>query len=127
MLDKPDSVASDPVKSAQGDEVTACRGFNQADAPALALLSQWHKVAQQASEELESFGVGTAYQTDMGDLKPFPQIATLKAASAEIRALNRQLGLAGEAAPAPEPKPKDARENVLELVMTKRAGARRSG
>lgn len=127
MLDKPDSVASDPVKSAKWDEVTACRGFTQADAPALALLCQWHKVAQQASEELESFGVGTAYQTDMGDLKPFPQIATLKAASAEIRALNKQLGLTGEAAPAPESKPKDARENVLELVMANRNRRSKTG
>ena len=109
MLDKPDSVASDPVKSAKWDEVTACRGFTQADAPALALLCQWHKVAQQASEELESFGVGTAYQTDMGDLKPFPQIATLKAA------------------PAPESKPKDARENVLELVMANRNRRSKTG
>ena len=29
----------------------------------------------------------------MGDLKAFPQIATLKTASAEIRQLNKQLGI----------------------------------
>lgn len=120
MLEKPEAVASDPVKSAKWDEVTACRAFAPADVPALSLLCQWHKVAQQASEELESFGVGTAYQTEAGDLKPFPQIATLKAASAEIRALNKQLGLTGDAGKQPD-KPKDSRENIIELVMANRA------
>lgn len=44
-------------------------------------------------DELDSFGEQTAYQNDMGDLKSFPQIATLKTASAEIRQLNKQLGI----------------------------------
>lgn len=42
-------------------------------------------------DELDSFGEQTAYQNDMGNLKSFPQIATLKTASAEIRQLNKQL------------------------------------
>lgn len=81
-LEKPAAVAGDPVKSAKWDELTAGRSFTQADAPTLALLCQWYKIVEQ-----------TAYQNDMGDLKSFPQIATLKTASAEIRQLNKQLGI----------------------------------
>ena len=92
-LRKPAAVAADPFKSAKWDELTRGRSFGQSDAPALSLLYQWHKVAQQAMDELDSFGGNTAYQNDMGDLKAFPQIGTLKTASAEIRQLNKQLGI----------------------------------
>ena len=81
-LDKPGSVANDPIKSAKWDEITEGRSFTRSDVPALALLCQWHR-----------FGDQTAYGNDMGDLKEFPQIGTLKKASAEIRALNKQLGI----------------------------------
>ena len=92
-LEKPAAVAADPVKSAKWDELTAGRSFTQSDAPTLALLCQWYKIVQLARDELDSFGEQTAYQNDMGDLKSFPQIATLKTASAEIRQLNKQLGI----------------------------------
>lgn len=92
-LEKPAAVAGDPVKSAKWDEITAGRSFTQADAPTLALLCQWYKIVELAQDELDGFGEQTAYQNDMGDLKSFPQIATLKTASAEIRQLNKQLGI----------------------------------
>ena len=66
MLTKPESVAADDFKSAKWDELTRGRSFEQADAPALALLCQWHKVAQQAMDELDSFGGHTAYQRRRG-------------------------------------------------------------
>ena len=78
-LEKPAAVAGDPVKSAKWDELTAGRS--------------WYKIVELAQDELDSFGEQTAYQNDMGDLKSFPQIATLKTASAEIRQLNKQLGI----------------------------------
>ena len=53
MLEKPESVAADEFKSAKWDELTRGRRFEQSDAPALALLCQWHKVAQQTMNELE--------------------------------------------------------------------------
>ena len=93
MLAKPPGIESDTFKSAKWDEITAGRDFAPSDAPTLALLCQWHKVAQQAMDELDSFGSQTAYQNDMGDLKSFPQIGTLKTCSAEIRQLNKQLGI----------------------------------
>ena len=92
-LAKPPGIESDAFKSAKWDEITAGRDFAPSDAPTLALLCQWHKVAQQAMDELDSFGSQTAYQNDMGDLKSFPQIGTLKTCSAEIRQLNKQLGI----------------------------------
>lgn len=93
MLPKPPSIEGDGFKSAKWDELTQGRSFSQADAPALALLCQWYKIADAAQEELDGFGGQTAYGNEMGDLKQFPQIATLKTASAEIRALSKQLGV----------------------------------
>ena len=95
-LSKPPNITNDEFKSAKWDELTQGRDFRQSDAPTLALLCQWHKLAQQAMEELDNFGSQTAYQNDMGDLKAFPQIGTLKTCSAEIRQLNKQLGIMDE-------------------------------
>jgi hypothetical protein len=53
VLTKPPNIANDPFKSAKWDELTAGRGFTTSDAPALALLCQWYKLAQQAMDELE--------------------------------------------------------------------------
>ena len=92
-LTKPPGVESDAFKSAKWDELTQGRAFTQSDAPALSLLCQWYKIAETAQDELDSFGGQTAYNNDMGDLKAFPQIGTLKTASAEIRQLNKQLGI----------------------------------
>lgn len=123
MLEKPESVAADEFKSAKWDELTRGRSFGQSDAPALSLLCQWHKVAQQAMDELDSFGGNTAYQNDMGDLKAFPQIGTLKTASAEIRQLNKQLGITDR---------EDGKEatggvgNVLTFVTGNRAAKRKA-
>ena len=92
-LTKPPGVESDEYKSAKWDELTRGREFAQSDAPALALLCQWYKIAATAQDELDSFGGQTAYTNEIGDLKAFPQIGTLKTASAEIRQLNKQLGI----------------------------------
>ena len=85
-LEKPASVENDAFKSAKWDEITHARNFTSADAPVIALLCQWYKVIEQAQDELDGFGEQTAYTNALGDLKAFPQIATLKTASAEIRA-----------------------------------------
>jgi hypothetical protein len=121
-LSKPPNIANDPFKSAKWDELTAGRGFTTSDAPALALLCQWHKLAQQAMDELDNFGSQTAYQNDMGDLKAFPQIETLKKCSNEIRQLNKQLGICDQHEEA------EAHEqaNILSIVSAKRE-ARRAG
>ena len=92
-ITKPPGIESDAFKSAKWDELTHGRTFTQSDAPALSLLCHWYKIAETAQDELDSFGWQTAYNNDMGDLKAFPQIGTLKTASAEIRQLNKQLGI----------------------------------
>ena len=95
-LKKPASVENDAFKSAKWDELMAGRSFSETDAPILSLLCQWYKIVAQAQEELESFDNQTAYPSENGDLKPLPQISTLKTASSEIRALNKQLGIGEE-------------------------------
>lgn len=93
-LEKPRSVADSPYRSAKWDELVEGREFTQADAPVLALLCQWYEVNDQCLEEIDVGGsIQTAYTNDMGDIKALPQLATMAKASAEIRALSKQLGL----------------------------------
>lgn len=118
-LTKPPQVEADEFKSAKWDELTSGRAFGQSDAPALALLCQWYKIAQLAQDELDNFGEQTAYQNDMGDLKAFPQIGTLKVASAEIRQLNKQLGICDDHEGGVGDT--DRQATVLRLVQQRRA------
>lgn len=122
-ITKPPDVAGDAFKSAKWDELTAGRTFRRSDAPALSMLCQWYKIAAAAMDELDGFGGQTAYQNDAGDLRAFPQIQTLKLASAEIRQLNRQLGIIDAA----EPESEGGRGSVLTIVTgnreKRRAGA----
>ncbi len=118
MLTKPPSVANDSFKSAKWDELTCGRDFAQSDAPALALLCQWYKLAQQAMDELDNFGSQTAYQNDVGDLKAFPQIGTLKQCSNEIRQLNKQLGICDTHEEAPVGRQQD---NILTVISGRRS------
>ena len=92
-LTKPPGIENDAFKSQKWDELTSGRRFAQSDVPTLMLLCQWRKIAQLAIDELDCFGGQTAYENNMGDLKQFPQVGTLKTASAEIRQLNKQLGI----------------------------------
>lgn len=94
MLEKPVAVASDPYRSAKWDEVTRGREFGERDVPALTLLVQWHQIADKCIEDLSANGdVQVAYMNDVGDIRALPQIQVMKTASAEIRALNKQLGI----------------------------------
>lgn len=90
---KPSAIASDPFKSAKWDEITAGRTFTTSHIPALTLLIQWYAVVERCIEDMDEADGQVAYENDMGDLKPLPQISTMKQASAEIRQLNKQLGI----------------------------------
>lgn len=91
---KPPDIERDPYKSAKWDELSAGRPIGAAQAPALALLCQWYKILDQAVAEMDEMAGGqTVYENKMGDVRALPQIATIKTASAEIRALNKQLGI----------------------------------
>lgn len=118
MLEKPTNIAASEFKSAKWDEITSGRDFDQADVPQLALLCQWYEVVEQCMDDISmNGGVQVAYQNDMGDLKALPQLSTMKQASAEIRALNKQLGINDEAAPK---EPKETKVVTLSVIQANR-------
>lgn len=119
-LSKPPEVESDAFKSAKWDELTAGRRFAPSAAPVLAILCQWYKILHQAVSEMDDFGGQTVYENNMGDVKALPQIATIKTASAEIRQLNKQLGIedGGEAVD------ENRNASILSLVSSKRQDRR---
>lgn len=94
-LNKPASIESDVFKSKKWDEITAGRSFRESDAPTIELLCQWHLIVKQCIDDLDDFG--TLIHVD-GQDKPhaWPQIEVMKKASAEIRQLNKQLGINDE-------------------------------
>lgn len=127
MLKKPPSIALDDFKSSKWDEITSGRNFSESDIPTLTLLIQWYAVVNQCIDDMSSGdGVQVAYMNDMGDLKALPQLTTMKQASAEIRALNKQLGINDEAKPQVETK-----ESVISVFSQNRkdrsARAKRTG
>lgn len=91
---KPPSVARDPYRSDKWDELTEGRDFRPSDVPALTLLVQWYQVVDQCIEDMSvDGGIQVAFANELGDIKALPQISTMKQASAEIRQLNKQLGI----------------------------------
>lgn len=117
---KPNAIASDPFKSAKWDEITAGRTFTTSHIPALTLLVQWYAVVERCIEDMDEANGQVAYENDVGDLKPLPQISTMKQASAEIRQLNKQLGIADAVEPAKHAK-NTKKASVLELAQSSRA------
>lgn len=119
MIEKPSSIAANEFKSRKWDEITAERNFSQADIPTLCLLCGWYAVMERCLQDLD-FGdelPQVAYQNDMGDLKAMPQLAVMKQASTEIRAINKQLGIEDEAYTV---KPV-AKESTLHVIQNRRA------
>ncbi len=117
-LVKPTNIENDAFRSAKWDELTSGRDFSQADAPTLALLVSWYQVIEQCMDDIgANGGVQVAYQNDMGDIKALPQLSTMKQASAEIRAINKQLGICDE--PAKE-QGGSKKASVLSLVISDR-------
>lgn len=130
QIQKPPSVASDPYRSDKWDELTEGRDFRQSDVPALTLLVQWYQVVDQCIEDMSvDGGIQVAFSNDMGDIKALPQITTMKQASAEIRALNKQLGINdGRDSEAEEnTEGDDADYDVLRVVRRRGPAARRAG
>ena len=120
-MEKPQSVSNSPFRSAKWDELTEGRSFSKSDVPLLALLCQWYEINETALDEIEVGGeIQTAYTNEMGDIKPLPQLATMAKASAEIRALSKQLGLLDQREEKPD-RPK-ARVTAFERIASQRAG-----
>lgn len=100
-LEKPQSIKSNEFKSAKWDEITKDRSFKDSDIPTLELLCQWHLVVHQCIEDLDEFGT-LIHIDDQDRPHSWPQLNTMKQASAEIRQLNKQLGIADTAEEEPE-------------------------
>lgn len=115
---KPNTIASDPFKSAKWDEITEGRTFTTSHIPMLTLLVQWHAVVERCIEDMDDANGQVAYQNEAGDLKALPQISTMKQASAEIRQLNKQLGIADGASAKGGGS---GRARVIELAKSGRA------
>ena len=127
-VDKPPSVSRDPYRSAKWDEVTEGRDFRPSDVPALTLLVQWYQVVDQCIEDMSvSGGIQVAYSNDRGDINALPQIATMKQASAEIRALNKQLGINDGRDSEADDGDRDGEggQSVLDFVRSRGAASRR--
>ena len=84
----------------------------------LTLLVQWHAVVERCIEDMDDANGQVAYQNEAGDLKALPQISTMKQASAEIRQLNKQLGIADGASAKGGGS---GRARVIELAKSGRA------
>ena len=117
---KPNAIANDPFKSAKWDELTEGRTFTTSHIPTLTLLIQWYAVVERCIEDMDEANGKVAYQNDMGDLKPLPQISTMKQASAEIRQLNKQLGITDAVEPVKHSR-NTKKASVLELAQSGRA------
>lgn len=125
-LEKPRSIERSPFKSAKWDEITKGRNFTEANIPELTLLCQWYQVVDKCMDDLsDEDGIQVAYANDYGDVKALPQLSTMKQASAEIRALNKQLGINDEAT-AEQPKTRETPANVIQTKRFARAAHSRT-
>lgn len=114
---KPKSVSSDKFKSKKWNEITSGRTFSESDIPTLELLCQWYAVVQKCIDDMTvDDGIQVAYSNDYSDIKALPQVGMLKQASAEIRAINKQLGINDQ----PDEKP-EAQVTPLVVIQANRA------
>lgn len=119
-IKKPASIAGNEFKSAKWDELTDGRSFSKSDIPTLELLCQWHAIVAQCMEDMDQTGdVVVSYKNKLGDYKSMPQVGMLKQASAEIRALNKQLGINDEADDTLDVRP--VKETTLSVITSKRS------
>lgn len=118
-IQKPASIENNAFKSQKWDELTSGRNFNESDTPTLELLCQWHAIVERCIEDMDIGGdISVAYTNQLEDIKALPQIGVLKQASAEIRALNKQLGINTEHNFI-ETKP--IKETSLSVITSKRS------
>lgn len=120
-MDRPEQIKLDPFKSAKWDELTSGRSFKKSDIPTLVLLCEWYAVIDKCIDDITYSGeVQVAYENKMGDIKALPQLEIMKKASAEIRAINKQLGISDSY----EEKPRA--NTPLQLVINRRANGNRA-
>nr|DAE60809.1 MAG TPA: terminase small subunit [Caudoviricetes sp.] len=121
MIEKPRSIEKSAFKSQKWDEITKGRSFQASDIPAITLLCQWYEVVETCIDDITvDDGIQVAYANNIGDVKALPQLSTMKQASAEIRALNKQLGINDEVT-SEQPKKRETPLNVIQTSRFSRA------
>lgn len=120
-LEKPSSIERNEFKSQKWDEITKGRNFPESAIPTLAMLCHWYAVVEKCMDDV-TYGdeIQVAYSNEDGDVKALPQLTTLKQASAEIRAINKQLGIVDQL-PAEQPKKRETPLNVIQSNRFARA------
>ena len=118
-LVKPESIKADAWKAKKWDELVKGRAFTAVDIPTLTMLVQWYAVLERCITDISEADGMVAYSNKIGDYKPLLQIGVMKQASAEIRALNKQLGIADGRDVAATPA-QGKTSSVLRLVQTRR-------
>ena len=120
-LEKPSSIERNEFKSQKWDEITKGRNFPESSIPTLAMLCHWYAVVEKCMDDV-TYGdeIQVAYSNEDGDVKALPQLTTLKQASAEIRAINKQLGIVDQL-PAEKPKKRETPLNVIQSNRFARA------
>ncbi len=120
-LTKPAHVADNPIMSQKWDEITKDRDFDAIHATTIEQLCFWYAVLRTCQDDITVNGeIHVAYQNDIGDVKPMPQMSSAKQASDQIRQLNKQLGINDEAH-AESSKPKETMLYVIQNNRQSRA------
>ena len=101
------------------DELVKGRVFTAVDIPALTMLVQWYAVLERCITDISEADGMIAYENKMGDYKTLPQIGVMKQASAEIRTLNKQLGIA-DGKDVATTTTQGKLSSILKLVQTRR-------
>ena len=113
-MDYPAGISTDAERETW-DSIFGNVTLSPAQVPEAVMLVRWQLIADKCIEDLTANGdVQVAYSPDGMALAALPQLATLKNASAEIRAISKRLNLN-------ETKPKDTgKASVLQLVINDR-------
>lgn len=124
-LDAPKDIEQDPFKYKKWQEITGEREFTESETPFLCTLIEWYRIIQQCTDDMADAGGHVAYQNDVGDIKALPQIAIMRQASAEIRQLNKLLGLSETGNKSTAKKSNSILKLVVQDRQNKRAQAGR--
>lgn len=88
----PGIIADSPFKINKWQELTNGAAVNPLAVPQLVMLVNWYAILEQCIRDISDGGeTHVAYVNDHDDVKPMPQIAIMKQASSEIRALTKLL------------------------------------
>ena len=120
-LKKPAYIAENPIMSEKWDEITKNPHLEEKHITAIEQLCFWYAVLRKCQEDITENGdIQVAYINKIDDIKAMPQMSSVKQASAEIRALNKQLGLLAEIEEERVEKKKEKNDTPLTVIRGRR-------